>query len=516
MRTLRNILVVVLCLWLTGIPEAAAAVIIPASLTPTDVNAAITTAVNGDTVALPPGAATWNAGAVTVPNSKGITLDGSAGVTITKGTGVGGALLVNLPSSTTYGTRVTGFTFSGAGSNYIDIGYDFNNRFAGAKFRVDHNTFTDTTVAAGLIAVRVLYSFGLMDHNTFTGDDGSEMVQNQAWPNPDQNSGSGGWGPPTIDSSAIDAVYLADNTFQKLTQTTSDFRATTAFNQFGGSRTIAINNTIIYCQMDAHGTFTGGVEYVGSRWFYIKGNHWFMPTGSHAQSLYGDLRAGSGVWANNTLGGGTNTQPGGGLVQLRYEDSGATYRAKYQIGADYSTNSTFVSPNYYATNQTGRGVWLFGNDSGFTIVNQTTALIQLNRDYFLLDPGLTDPPYPNPLSIPSTPTSPTGTVISSSAITFGWTIPAQNQLAPQQGVYVERSLSGLNSWTVVNTATATATSFADTGLLQSTAYDYRARSFDHEVTSAYTSIVTKTTNSSSTPTSPLLRGSKSGVPGFTF
>lgn len=74
---------------------------------------------------------------------------------------------------------------------------------------------------------------------------------------------------------------------------------------------------------------------------------------------------------------------------------------------------------------------------------------------------------------PATPTSFTATAISASRIDLSW---AQSG-SDYDGFSLERSLTGVGAWSVINTLDAADRAYSDVGLADNTTYYYRMRSF---------------------------------------
>lgn len=74
---------------------------------------------------------------------------------------------------------------------------------------------------------------------------------------------------------------------------------------------------------------------------------------------------------------------------------------------------------------------------------------------------------------PAAPTSFTATAISASRIDLSWSHSGANI----DGFSLERSLTGVGSWSVINTLDAADRGYANTGLAENTTYYYRLRAF---------------------------------------
>lgn len=349
---LLRIIAIIFALFLST--EVMGTTITAASCSQANVTTAVGTAVSGDIVQVPSGTCGWSA--LTVPNTKGITLLGGFGGTTTI-TGAG-ALFVNSNASAV--SRVTGFTFTGAGgSNDGDL--HVIGSPSSAEYRVDNNIFTN---AGQIIFVAVDGNgAGLIDHNTFTGAGGSEMIHNVAL----GPASSAGW-TDDVTPGSRSMVFIEDNTF---TCNDPTFICS-GLQSYYGARTVARHNIFNYTQIDQHGT-PGAI---GARWFEFYENT-FFPLGKN-QSNYFDIRGGSGVIFNNHESG-VNT--GGGTLSIHEEDAG-TWPLAFQPGSGINGQT-----DQHATCASGarnsNPIYVWGNDSA--IVNDATqspTLVQLNRDYF--------------------------------------------------------------------------------------------------------------------------------------
>lgn len=145
----------ILLLSLTVICEVDAATIIAASCSQTDVQAAIDTACDGDTVVVPAGQATWESG-VSISDDRNILLQG-AGINLTIITRSSTGTAVNMEQTS---SRVTGFTF-------------YEGRVqsnGGSGWRVDHCKIISNEGMVGVIVrgtIQGVHPDGLVDHCIF-------------------------------------------------------------------------------------------------------------------------------------------------------------------------------------------------------------------------------------------------------------------------------------------------------------------------------------------------------------
>jgi hypothetical protein len=89
---------------------------------------------------------------------------------------------------------------------------------------------------------------------------------------------------------------------------------------------------------------------------------------------------------------------------------------------------------------------------------------------------------------PAAPTNLTATPVSSSQINLAWSDNANNE----SGYYVQQSV-GSGAWTDIATLAANATSYANTGLLESMTYRYRVQAYNVNGVSAYSNEATAST-----------------------
>ncbi|MFA5073213.1 MAG: fibronectin type III domain-containing protein [Nitrospirota bacterium] len=97
---------------------------------------------------------------------------------------------------------------------------------------------------------------------------------------------------------------------------------------------------------------------------------------------------------------------------------------------------------------------------------------------------------------PIAPTTLTATPVSYSQINLTW----QDNSTDETGFKVERATSATGSYTTIATLGANVTSYSSTGLTQNKAYYYRVRAYIGTTYSAYTNVVTATTQGYPAPT----------------
>ncbi|MGZ3747210.1 MAG: hypothetical protein ACXWRE_07565 [Pseudobdellovibrionaceae bacterium] len=331
-----------------------AAVISLQDCSQSQVQAAIDSSQNGDTVVLPSGNCTWSS-AVTIPSAKGLTLNGN-------GASISGQIVLNQNNLTS--SRITGFKFTSANAIYAQGSND------SAPFRIDNNVFTVN--ASGILIELGGNAPGLIDHNQFNAPTNSEMIHNYGMGAVD----SSGWSDDVIPGSP-NAIYIESNSFinNGVSGNPAYFWGNSAVQSYYGARTVFRYNSLSMSEVDQHGT----PGMIGARWWEIYENTFDVVLNGN-QSQYMQIRAGSGVIFNNHKTGYDNQ--GSGTIELVEEDSG--YPALYQIGRG---KNQVLDPAY---------VW--GNDTSMN-VGSGSSNVQLNRDYYeSVKPNYKPFSFPYPLT----------------------------------------------------------------------------------------------------------------------
>ncbi|MFP4661916.1 MAG: hypothetical protein ACLFPF_06995 [Halanaerobiales bacterium] len=257
-----------------------------------DVQAAINTANNGDTVILPAGTGNWET-RVKV-EYKGLIIQGT-GVDKTKIRSAGTGTLIYFNRFNDYFARITGISFHG---NDQAIAIDMHALWGSdgrgpALIRIDHNRFEHCSSRAVLLW---RYIEGLIDNNEFINNAASDVVY----------YGDNDWAyhrPETLGS--IHAVYIENNTFT-YTGEGNDPNHAVASND--GARYVFRNN-YISCNTRRSGYHLGAP-------IDAHGNH-FSGRGTFSYEVYGNtinsdswrgmyIRGGTGVIYDNDLQGNYN------------------------------------------------------------------------------------------------------------------------------------------------------------------------------------------------------------------
>jgi hypothetical protein len=300
------------------VSEVNAATISARSCSAADVQSAINSASNGDTVVVPTGNATWSS--VVNIGTKAITLQGAGigSTNITHNVSGSQVKLITFNQHATISTRITGFSFLGGTYDRRFLGGSGSADYTSAPARIDHNSFVS---GSGAIAADFFSCRGLVDHNTFTANDNSEIIHN--------------WGPGSsfainVTPASTNALYIEDNIFIN-GNAGGSWNAQSAIQNYDAAMVVIRYNTFHDNQVDTH----GGSNY-GTRWFEIYGNTFDISLTSWMRAM--DIRAGSGVIFSNTKTGVTNSPD----ICFRYECRPGD--AQYRVGEGY--NRSHWSPVY--------------------------------------------------------------------------------------------------------------------------------------------------------------------------
>ena len=260
--------------------HANAATITAKSCSQTNVQAAIASANNGDTVIVPAGDCTWDS----IKLTKGINLTG-AGIDATVISSSGRAITLDVDSGTA--PRLTGFTFSGgkATLGIVSVSGNVNgwridnNRFTGQESRC--LTITDTESAAPSVGIA-----GLIDNNRFE-DWGVQAILIR----PSNTHAEELWKTETKLGSP-DAVYIEDNSFDN----TGNIEP--ALDNEYGAKTVFRHNELIDSWVLNH-----GLEWRRGTLKMEVYENTFSQTKSWTSTSVIVFRGGTGVVFNNTITG---------------------------------------------------------------------------------------------------------------------------------------------------------------------------------------------------------------------
>jgi hypothetical protein len=273
------------CIFFWSLP-AHATVITAATCSSSDVQAAVNSAVNGDTVMTPgPCTVAWPGAPGVTISGKGITLDGGGNTTVTS------VYAILLQSSLTASARVTGINFTGGGDlNNGDI--RATGSTSSAPFRIDHCTLSN---GGTLIAVWN-NAPGLIDHDTFNVGGAAETIHNFGM----GAGNAAGWADDIVPGGPK-MLFIEDNVFNNSDPT----YIAQSVEAYYGARTVVRHNTMNFVAVDEHGN-SGTLNGVSARWWEIYQNT-FSANGK-AQCCNVTVRGGSGVIFGNAQS--NNTAPG--------------------------------------------------------------------------------------------------------------------------------------------------------------------------------------------------------------
>lgn len=217
-----------------------AATINAASCSQTDVQAAVNSANNGDTVVVPAGSCTWTS--VIKLKDKGITIQGA---------GIDQTVITDSTTSDWEQTpfwiigsegkpfRITGFTFNGVSDYHGSIYITGTCK----NFRIDNCKFVD--LGSRPIEVQG-YTFGVIDHCTFTGNMANIRLKG-LYP------GDASFQRP-LSLGTANAVYIEDCIFDRTNEHIG------AVDGQSGGRYVFRYNTVISTFVATHGSETGYPE----------------------------------------------------------------------------------------------------------------------------------------------------------------------------------------------------------------------------------------------------------------
>jgi hypothetical protein len=326
-------IMLVTAMLLAVLSETKGAIINAASASIADVTNAVNRAVDGDTVVVPAGTATWTS---TLNLGKGITLRGqttvvgagTASPTVTDGTVIldnvaivnNAAPLIQIKANTTGDQvfRITGFTFrngsrtkltrpQNAGAVYV------TGTVHGAgtgSFRIDHCLFDYLYQNGIFVSGWVTYS--VMDHcveNNWKNVFSATINNGRFWNNGDEFGSSSFADAPYLGSEKF--FFFEDNTFINVAHLdyTNVVQTTGTIDSQGGSRYVARHNYFENSAPNTHGTESGG------RTRGIRLHEWYQNTINFdiGGGGLGLVRGATGLSWGNTLTG-SGVKPIGNVV----------------------------------------------------------------------------------------------------------------------------------------------------------------------------------------------------------
>lgn len=262
---------------------ANAATINAASCSQADVQSAINSANDGDTVSVPAGNCAWT-DKITITDLK-FVLRG-AGIDKTTVTCGNNKNCLYIKNNTDRTFRITGFTFDGSNTTatfgiIVVEGIDDD-------WRIDNNKFANLTTRGVTIGSKGLSSnaYGIIDHNTFIAPYNLSVQSITVI-----GSGAVSWSKPYTPGTA-NAVYIEDNTF------TNSYKNDTSIDTANGARVVARYNIITGTSISIHGMDTGNNRSPHTMEIY---NNTFDT--SYSISVFIRFRGSTGVIFDNTATG---------------------------------------------------------------------------------------------------------------------------------------------------------------------------------------------------------------------
>lgn len=443
-------------LFLTFGTEGNCATIVAKSPSQADVQAAVNSAGEGDTVTVPAGSATWSS-TVTITNKAVSVLGAGMGNTIITCNNMN-AFNVNGVDGKFF--RISGMTFRGSpgGNGYSS----FIIRIFGTSraWRIDHIHFDSTTGGFGMIGVDG-YTYGVVDNCKVTGPQPVHWFV-RPYENafcPPYDSGSYAWKRP-LSLGTANAVYIESNDirYDKWVQTSTS----PVWDARSGARYVARYNYIKNAFAGHHGAeshhargtvsweiYNNTFEYDALIWVplnlrggagVIHGNRFIFHGGnSGSPFVISEYRSGGKAsgdpWLNScdstpeyicSIFSGdknplttTGSCPDGMGVPIQTDGNtdGTGWPCRDQIGIAYNGSDDRIQasdPVYEWNNVCEEGCGTGGANPNF-VVHQGATVVKLGRDYFndTQKPGYTPLAYPHPLtngdgggSVPTPPSAP--------------------------------------------------------------------------------------------------------------
>ena len=314
-----------------------------------DVQTAIDSAVDGDTVLVPAGECTWSGG-VSIPSSKKITLQG-AGIdqTIISGSGT----LVNLKVSS---SRLTGFTFLGGG-----------REVQGTGWRIDNcKIYSESTLIAGVYAqssdeANGVHPEGLIDncilYNARVVTKAGALLSERDWQHRY-------WNAPLDIGTGNNTIYIEDCNITSTVTNNIDA-------SYGGAY-VARFNTITKMQIEVHSV--QATMRAGRKW-EIYANQIENPGSNYWCPFF--IRGGTGViWGNTLSGSWTFKRVGFDNVRSHgsYGDGGQCDGTSPWDGNEDATG-------WPCRDQIGRSTddWLWTDSNPYPTQSSDPAYLWLNR-----------------------------------------------------------------------------------------------------------------------------------------
>ena len=319
-----------------------------ASCSAADFQTAINLTVSGDTVNGPGGggSASWSAtGAVTLTSSHEITLNGNGCVITLSGSSnycfgnnAATVFTINMGTSGTHTTTVTGFTFNGgvsSGTSPIAVNTSYSPLSDYARF------YNLTLGPTGTMFAICGNGPVLFDHNTLATTAGnSEVIHVMG----EGNGTNTSWSEDVVPGGTRCPVF--ENNSLTFTGSVSG----TLVEHFYGACATWRYNTLNGIGLDVHGTAPGTCGYTNGRWVEIYNNTFLSSTGPVFQ--YINMSGGSGIIYSNTHTGSNGSS---GQVNFQSDCGTGSYPLMQQVGRGIN------NPTSQTTNQAANVVYYYSN-----------------------------------------------------------------------------------------------------------------------------------------------------------
>jgi hypothetical protein len=324
-----------------------------------DVQSALNSALPGDVISLPGGSATWSS-SLSI-NKKGLTL---------KGNGIGSTIIqcgkktISLSGETANNLRITGIEFR-SGSQLIFASGTGTPRQAVKNLRVDHCKFVGTSVAIETGGAAT----GVFDHCVFENTYAARIYgSNDATARPPFKLGTS------------DALFFEDNTINVTASgSPSHFIASNSFSKYVVRHNVFNYQKSLWDIVDAHGACE--VRGRGSAtWEIYENTFSIVPW----MNRIIHLRGGQGVVFNNVFQGYNPSKP------ITITDYAVCNGPCTQSCKTYPCPD-LINHAYFWNNKIGSKV--------VDPVNVCSEMLKLNRDYFIGEmPNYIPFTYPHPLT----------------------------------------------------------------------------------------------------------------------
>ena len=407
---MKTITGIILLLLLAGSGSARAAVINAASPSLADVNSAVSSASDGDTVVIPTGSATWSS---QLSITKAITLGGSGpdarpNITSTSTGAVG--IIFTVPTGKTVIFQHMNFAEFKATNALIEVAGEGLDVFRLTDLVFTHeNAVAAIWISSASSGRTAAGPYGLIDHCNIIGSGYGIFIRD--------NDSLSSWARPMTFGSS-NAVYVEDCTFGNTTFTSGR----PVLDSNNGSRWVFRHNTIVNQNVGTHGADSSG-PVNSSLQFELMHNTFKLtnnPPGVTSDAFV-STRGGTGVMFDNTGTADAGTwvnhlfkvayyraSSNGGVTVDRFypgdyvgtQQPGCGYVATPGQDPNYPTKTWGTVPMYFWGNSvSGPGIEVLGVGIGGTPYSDY-LFMQAGRDYYnngTQMPGYTEYIYPHPL-----------------------------------------------------------------------------------------------------------------------